>query len=514
MTHLQVSAASTGSTFNAFAGGAELAAQLAALPISPFYETRATNRLRDINLRAAGPVVRLPAGPLSLNLTAELRDERAPGAISNNYLSTPALRSTTVFQAATQTVGSAFAEARIPITGMNAHPPLLRGLEAQIAVRGDRYRISVPLIDSQLTQLGLYGDKVSSRGTVVAVTTSLRASPIDGLEIRGSYANGYTPPTQTQITPSGFSFGFFPYADPKRPRDSIFSSTQTLLLYGGTPRQRPQKTTTWSFGAIAKPSMLPGLRMSADFSILRSIHVVTDFAAGQFQYFVTNEDLYPGRIQRAALTPADIASGYTAGRIIRVDASNLSTGTSTLNALDGALQYEHGTDLGRLSAYAQGTWEPKLRRGARGAGSYDTAGSLNGPLTLRGSGGVEVSRHAWSAGLDAQVYGSYRVTYSYQPGSVLAGAYPSQNVLNVLEQGSSRIPAQAYLDGWTSLSSEVNASGGRHLTISYRLGVKNLMNKMPPTVVPPLTDPNDGSGYSSLGDPRGRRFEVQISARY
>ncbi|TPG52071.1 TonB-dependent receptor [Sphingomonas glacialis] len=225
----------SGYAINAFAGGTALTSQLARVAVTPFFQNYATNRLRDLNLRVAGPLVNLPAGPLSITLTAELRDERAPGADYDNYVSTPALRSSTHYQSARQTVGSAFAEARIPIVSNDASKSVLRGLEAQVAVRTDRYEIAAPVIDAQLLQLGTFGNEVRSKGTVTAVTTSLRFNPTDGITLRGSYADGYTPPTQSQITPNGFSFGFFPYSDPKRPRDSFASSIQTLFLYGGQP---------------------------------------------------------------------------------------------------------------------------------------------------------------------------------------------------------------------------------------------------------------------------------------
>ncbi|TPG52070.1 hypothetical protein [Sphingomonas glacialis] len=248
--------------------------------------------------------------------------------------------------------------------------------------------------------------------------------------------------------------------------------------------------------------------------ILRSNHEITDFSAAQFQYFVTNEALYPGRITRAPLSASDIVAGYTVGRITKVDASYLATGSTTLNALDFALQYDRRTSFGRLTAYAQATWEPKLRRGALNASSYDSVDSLNGPLSLRANGGVALSRGPWSFGLDAQAYSSYSVTYSFQPGSLLGGSYPIQNATNLLEQASAKIPAQAYVDAWTSLIAGGGDSTRRKPSITYRFGIKNLLDKMPPIVVPPLSASFDGIGYSPLGDPRGRRFELQITARY
>jgi outer membrane receptor protein involved in Fe transport len=495
---------------NVFAGGASLADQLSRVVPTPFYSTHATNRLRDLNLRAAGPIVRLPAGLLSVTMTAELRDERAPGAVYTYYLSTPALTSSTIYQSARQTVGSLFAEARVPIISKDSRFWPLRGLEGQIAVRADRYEMAAPVTTSLLPP-DLYGSEAKNRGTVTAVTASARIEPVDGLVIRGSYASGFTPPTQSQITPQGFSFGFFPYSDPKRPHDSLFSSVETLYLLGGDPSLRPQKTRTWSIGAILKPGIVPGLRLSLDYSVLKTDHAITDFGQGQFQYFLDNEALYPGRVTRTALTPADIAAGYTAGRVTKVDASLLSTGHSTLEALDMDLRYERTTGIGRIEAYAQATWEPRLQRGVANAASYNAIGSLNGPLAVRGAAGIKLSRGGWSIGVDGQGYGSYNVLYSYQPGSLGTTALPLQNALNVQEQGGSRIPAQAYVDAWTSL---VTRNVFSRATLTWRFGIKNIFDKTPPIVVTQMAQAFDGIGYSPLGDPRGRRFEIGVIAKF
>ncbi len=500
---------------NFFQDGAAIASQLSAAGYGRVSETRATDRLRDVNLKIAGSPLRLPAGPASVTITGELREDRSPGEVDQRNAIFPFPPSTTSYSSQRFRVGSAFAEARVPLVADDSHLAALRGLEFQFALRQDFYELKVPLEATLLQAAGVYGSSVTARGSVTALTAGLRVTPVSGVMLRASFASGYTPPTPSQIAPVGTVTYDSIIDDPKRGGLHPGSTNQTVYLLGGSPNLRPQRARTLSIGAVLRPGFAPGFRLSIDDSFLKTTHEITDYALGDFQYFVDREDSFPGRITRAPPTPADIASGYSVGPITRVDASYLTDGQSSLQVVDAAFDYARETAVGKFQVYGRFAWQPTLkRRGIPNAPAFNMANSFNGPLALRGNAGIDWSRDAWSAGMNIQGYGSYRITYAYQPGSSSASSFEAANASRLLEQGALHIPAQFYVDGYVGFRSGSFSSSSHAPAISYRLGVRNLLGTRAPVVVPPLAGASDEVGYSTLGDARGRQFILEIATRF
>lgn len=99
-------------------------------------------------------------------------------------------------------------------------------------------------------------------------------------------------------------------------------------------------------------------------------------------------------------------------------------------------------------------------------------------------------------------------------GSNVASTYASYNATNLAEQGRPTIPAQAYLDGYVGFHSRLHTLGSANPNLDIRLGVHNILDKRAVTVVPPLAPGTDEIGYSPLGDPRGRRFVLDVTASF
>lgn len=277
---------------------------------------------------------------------------------------------------------------------------------------------------------------------------------------------------------------------------------------------KSQRAQTISIGLIVEPDIVPGLRVSLDYSRLRTSNEIGDYAAFDSQYFIDHEDLYPGRVIRAPLTAADIAQGFTAGRITLVDSTYLTVGRSTLEVVAIALDLARTGELGSFHFSSRGSWEPTLtRRGNPDLPAYNSVNSVSGPLAVRANAGMDWTKGAWSAGLNAQAYGAYRVTYSYQKGSAYEPGYVSLNRTAVLEQGRSHIPAQVYLDGYIGWRATIDDGSRRAPEISLRLGIRNLLDKRAPTVVPATGQGFSSLGYSYYGDARGRRLVLDVSAK-
>jgi len=492
------------SEIDPFLGRPALDAQLGALPRA---ETRsvAVNRFRDLNLRVAGPLWRLPGGPMSLTITGEARREHAPGAITET-LEADMPHTSIQQRGQLEDVGSILAEARAPL-GTTDSPAWLRELELQLAVRHDRYSLAVPVTSTLVETAGLYGPEVSNRATITALTAGFRITPIDGMTFRASIASGYTPPTAAQITPSATTVPIGSVRDPLRPAQKTLSPDEILVPIDGSPNLKPQRTQTISFGAIFKPHLAPGLRLSADFTELRTTREITDFADVDFQYFVDHEAQYPDRVRRLPLTTADAALGLTAGQIALIDTSFLAIGRSTVKTLDITIDYALPVASGKLQMHAAATWEPEFRRRGDPMATYwNLVDHLDGVDALRANAGVGWESDFWSTELDIQLYGRSGVVYA-------TPRLTNGNAVLAAEQGSTHLPAQAYLD-WSVGARTVRSPVGRAPGLDYRFSVKNLLDTKPPVVASPLVGGLDGIGYSPLADPRGRRFEIEVIAHY
>lgn len=506
-------AAVRATALNPFQGAGGLASQLAGVQSSPRDISFATNRMTDINGRIAGPLFRLPGGPLSLTVTAEYRREQSPGETETVTAFGTSPNFTVVNAGQKEAVGSLYAEARAPLVADDSALALLRGLELQAAVRDDGYVLTVPNSSRALTESGLYGLEITSRRNIVAYTLGARVAPIDGVLLRVSFADGYTPPTPTQITPNAFNTFNFIINDPKRGGTQPLTTDMVLVVDNGSPSLAPEHGRTVTFGVVFRPTSLPGLRVSVDYSRLRVDHQITDFANSSIQYFVSHEDTLPGHIHRAAVTPADAARGFTVGRIVSVDAGLLTTGQSTLQTVDLAADYLVSTHIGQFHVYAEGTWEPTLLiQGDPAAVAYNAVDHVNGPVSLRANIGGNWTSGPWRAGLSAQTYGPYRATYAFAATGVLAPSFAAINAQTLVNQGGDRIRAQAYVDGFLEYHLAVPSAGGPAIQMTYRLGVRNMFATPAPLIVPAFT--YDENAYSPLGDPRGRRFELALSVRY
>ncbi len=502
-------------------GPAALATQLAQYSVSRTAMTEDSDRLNDLNLRIAGPLFGLPGGPATLTATAEWREEYNSGQAEQDFGQAGEMESSggpTRLE-----VGSVFVEARAPLLAQDSAIRLLRGLELQLAMRGDSYSLVAP-------SLALFSNArlpdVTSHGAVTATTLGLRFRPATGLTVRASVSDGFTPPTPAQVSP--LELTVFGQVDPKRGGVPDFNFADVFPVdLGGSPTLRPEHTTTLTAGVVFEPPAVPGLRASIDYTRLATTDEITGFAQGDFQYFIDNEAAYPGRVVRGPLTAADRALGYTAGPIIAINAGYLQVGRSTLQAVDFALDWSHSFPIGGLRFYLQATWEPSfVRRGDPLQPSFDLVGHADGPLRWRGNGGVDWSRGPWSTGINVQVFSAYSGYLATPITPIQRDLLSNEDSLNEAGTNAAYIPAQVFVDWTFAYRSEPRQTGGWARPVQYRFSIKDLFDGRPPVVGGTFGTilANNGisgdhnysplGGYSPYGDALGRRFVLTISTTF
>ncbi len=330
-------------------------------------------------------------------------------------------------------------------------------------------------------------------------TLGLRYQPAEALALRVSHAKGVLPPSPSQLVPVAFP-GFPGTVDPKRGNTTLVSAGGWIIQ--GNPDLEPEQSSSWSAGAIFTPSRLPGLRLSADYTRISK----TDEIAGLTSYrdlVLERDELFPGRVVRAELTPADAQLGYTGGEIQLFDLSNFNLASTRVEAWDFQADYSWQTALGTFSANLIATHATEYAVQVVSTipvAEYVDYALSGGPLGWRGNGGLTWERNAWAASWNMQYYGSY---WAYT-----VTASPAATALS---QGSETIPRQSYHDLFFRYRFDETMGFARGFLAGSEVsfGVANVLDTSAPLVaVSSPTDGVGGGGYSKFADPRGRRFSL------
>lgn len=296
-----------------------------------------SSRLEDMSLRASGPLIRLKDRDVTLSLTAQQLWEGLPtfSSPANNHVS---MRSR-----------SLFGELRAPLEGVTG----IRGLELQAAARRQVGRIRI-----------FYGGAAGPiEKTADLYLLGAKAEPVPGLILRMAYAAGAQLPEPVMFM-SAVGAGISSLIDPKRnPSQPISAEGWFRYAWGGSPDLQPDQTRTYSAGAVLTSRRLPRSRLSIDYTRIEGRNLLIEVYRG-YDFYLQNEDRFPGSVIRAPLSDADRAKGYTAGRILEVRDLNENTGSSLIQAVDVAADHDLDFGDGRLAFSASLTWQPTLRRRA------------------------------------------------------------------------------------------------------------------------------------------------------
>ena len=463
-----------------------------------------TARLGGAALRLSGPLWTLPAGPLTLSLLAETRRERLDDT-ANVSAADPANPFIQFFRGARQRVHSAYAETNVPVLGKANGLPFAHKLDATLSVRHDRYRTEAP-VNASLADSAMARNDVAS----TAATAGLRLEPVPGFALRASVGTGFLPPAVDQVVGSEWlETGYVGIRDPLRANDGVGSSVPYVGVYGGNRALRPERSRSVSLGAVFEPRALPGLRFSLDYTSIRKRDEISVLSP---EYLMRNANRFPGRVERAPLSDADRARGYTVGAVTRLDVSMINLARSEARAVDVQADYRFAAGrFGTFAPFLVATWQPTLSREALpGSGSVNEAGygellrngTTRGAFNkLRTSTGLAWEYGALTVETQLQFYSRYRIT---SPDPTFDGGVPNDE--RIRRQGSARIPSQAYVDLSATYDLTPGAPAGSigH-GMEVTVGIENLFDRKPP-----LFAEAHREFYSTLGDPRLRRLQAAV----
>ncbi len=428
--------------------------------------SKSTNNGFDFNM--SREVAQLPAGPLGLSVGGEARQVKyndTPLAILNdgdvlggggNQLPVVGKRNVTAL----------FAEANIPV---------IKNLEAQLAVRYDRY---------------------SDFGNATTPKIGVRWQPMKELLIRGSYGEGFRAPTlpelllpQTQTNTGGA------YDDPlyggaaacAARFDPKYCNAQLTVRQGGNPDLKPEKSKQFTVGIVAEPTPNVSLRLDY-FNIDQRDVIGIVLGDTRLQDYIdkfnpvtkTSSSIYAGDI----ITKIDAATGRTVISYVKSLYGNVSS--QKTSGFDASMKLRvPKTRFGDFTLGMEGTYLGSQKQRSVGDG-VET--ELVGRYATFGP--VVRFKHTSSVSWDSGPWNAY-LGYNWQS--------------SYLDQDETR-----EVSSYETWDTSVTWSGIKNLKV--KLGVRNLMDRKPP-----FTTQN---AYFQVGydptyvDPRGRTFRAGLEYKF
>lgn len=440
------------------------------------------------NLRMNGDLADLPGGPLAFSFGGEGRFETDYSVNNFTYgaYSTLAGASTTASSRSVNSrrVLSAYTEVTAPVIGDRNQRAWLRRLEFSVAARFESF---------------------DDFGEATSPMVAVKVEPLAGLILRGSYSEGFLPPSQSSLfagvitSPAATAT----FVDPRRPGQPRGPITQTS---GGNPGLNPEQTKSVDVGIVLQHPALTGFTLSASYYRYdTSDRIVTP----TLQNIIDWETIFPGRVQRAVPTAADVAAGWP-GQLTGIDRTQINVARLVTDGLDLRASYRMPTESGVFTVNASGTAGFSYRtQSVAGAANVDTQGDIGDgrstypPLNLRGQVGVRWERDRYSASWTGRYTSEYQ-TNSTRPTAVQPNktGYDGTAIDPTFEmdlQFSYRVPYSGVeTKGWRRWL------GGTQWT----LGCMNVLDREPPYITTNL------GWYSLFSDPRGRFAYLQVKKSF
>lgn len=421
-------------------------------------------RLREADFTVSGEVAKLPAGPLQLAVGGDLRKENfffredQSGQPAIIGVSAPAS-----LPRADRTVKAVFAELAVPI---------VKNLDAQVAVRHDRY---------------------SDFGNTTNPKVALRWQPVQPLLLRASYGRGFHAPDFDALY-AGETDGQFnsDVNDPVLCPDPAQSTTgrgcniRPGTKAGGNRDLKPEKSKQWSAGFVVSPAAW------ASFGI--------DFWQVQIDDRIGTRDPRDVLANYAALSQYVVRDA--AGDIDYVRGGFINVAGDKVRGADLSVALRLDTGGGRFDVALDGTY----------IDSYKSRQYTTDPWTeLAGRFGDS------TFGYDLKLRWKHTlmVTYTQGPWSTTL----TQNFKSGYRQeedgfGSGVVPAgkPQDVDSYTLYNLTATYTGIRNLSLTA--GVRNLFNTSPPFSAHNV-DNVAGAGWDArVGDPRGRSYVLGVNYKF
>lgn len=432
----------------------------------------------------SGPLLRLPAGPLSFAAGSLYREESYEEV--DGTISPPAKRD----------IVSVYGELLVPILGEGASLPFVKNLELSLAGRYEDYSD--------------FGDTFNPKAGLYWALN-------DDFSVRGPYSQSFRAPrlsavfSPQSVNISAVPLSVFTAVTPPPPDDRLDDDrapegrVSVILFSGGNPQLTEETADIWAAGFEFQPSFVPGLTIEAtyyniaytdriefvgfldpiqipEFSALVDIPPDVDFVADLFaraedgSIFLRTSSTIPFDPR-----PEDIQV------LMRTGSQNLAS--RDVSGLDVTVRYQVDTEYGSFSAALNAAYmlDYKVRQ-SEGADVVEQINILYRPIDLKLRGNLSWSRGGFTAFAAVNYIDSYR-------------DHINRAIANKI--GS-----------WTTVDLSISYDTADRFSSVWlddaRIGlnIRNLFDEDPPFVATPA----DGFNYDPANaDPLGRFISVSVS---
>ena len=263
--------------------------------------------LDSIDVTASGDLYKIWGGAIRAAVGSSYENEDSKNT-SVAFAGFPVVATPTTYHDLRVTK-AAFGELSVPIFGKPNRLPLLQRLEANFAGRYES------LSDAGHRRIPKYG---------------LTWSPFQALLIRGSYSEGFRPPSLTEdrrLTTTTTST----LADPARGNQSY----PMTIVTRSNPDLKPETSTNEFYGAVFEPPFAKGLSLQVNY--YRTIQKNAIQSLGTTT-ILNNEALFADYVVRAAPTAADLAAGLK-GQVTTLYSQYVNFGVIHNESVDFGAEY-------------------------------------------------------------------------------------------------------------------------------------------------------------------------------
>lgn len=414
------------------------------------------NRARSVELSADGRLFALPGGPARIALGAGHRqiDFRRFTGVNGTQ---------NIDQSQADTYG--FGELSLPMVSPDQTLPWTHSLVLSAALRYEAYR-------------GI--------GDVATPKLGLIYAPHRDVTLKASWGQSFRAPTlyqqyqpQTLYLTRTTTVGGQGYP----------ASATALLLLGGNPDLKPERSTNWSATLELRPHFAEGVSLELGyFSVRYRDRIVTPIPSLStalrdtgYASFVT---LNPSTAEQAAtIAGASVFTNLTGGAaytpanvVALVRNTSVNAGRQSVHGVDALLHYSGDLGAGTLSASANATWLESEQQIGPALPVTQLAGIVFNPPHLRLRGDL-----GWTVG----------------------GVTVTANITHIGPVTDNRTAPSVRIDGMTpvDLTLRYRAAGGLLRGFDLIASVQNLFNAKPSPIATSLfyDTPYDSTNYSPLG---------------
>ena len=419
-------------------------------------------KLMQLDGTISGEIMKLPAGALAVAVGVDLRRESYQ-FLNGESLTQPVYQAPydATFPKVQRDITAVFAEVAVPI---------IKGMEATLAVRNDRY---------------------SDFGNTTNPKVSLKWTPMEQVLLRGSYNTGFRAPSFFQLYGAeGDSPVPGNIADPvlcpggnKAGADLSVCAIRPDARQGGNKNLKPETSKQWTIGFVASPTAW--LNFSADLWEIKRTDLIYELTP---QQVLANYTTFPENLVRGSNGRLDGPGGYIRAGFVNAD-GDITRG------VDITVQGNGKLGAGKWSANLDGTYIDSHRSRLFATETYtETAGQWNSrDLFVRWKHNASFTylQGPWSGTLSQSYTSGYKD--EVPSGVVPTGFNPD-------------------VKSYTTYGISGSYTGIKNLTLTA--GIKNLLDKDPPFTAHNL-DFAAGAGWDPrVADPRGRAYTLLVRYKF